>query len=119
MDRQPLPIGAQLRKRNLKDSKDTDSTNGQKTEVKVSSIDEEIARLEAELMNSDVDGESDEESDESSSNRSDNASVEMIDGLVAIKSDSGEILALKSSLEGTHICIHSHLFIHMRTYFVF
>lgn len=66
--------------------------------VKVSTLDDDIARLEAELNASSSDSDSDSDSGSSDSG-SEEGSMEG-EGVVAVKSDTGEVVVLKSLLDG-------------------
>ena len=96
-----IPIGARLRRQKQQPVDVRSSGKSNVPLVKVSSLDEDIAKLEAELNENNSDS-SDSGEDSSGGNDSDTSSVveDINDGLVAVKSSSGEILALKSALDG-------------------
>ena len=99
--RKILPIGARLRKEGKSEQpvQSTAIDTSVHIPVKVKSIDDDIARLEAELNGADS-GSDDSESTSDSSKSSNSSTEEIGDSVVAVKNESGEVVVLKSSLDG-------------------
>ena len=105
-----LPIGMRNRKQNLMNQKDTTSTDDTQLNtikndhrVAVCSLDADIKRLEAEMSASDTIS----DSDYSDTDDNEDARQTEIgdDGIVKVKGKKGEIVALKSSLDGKNILL--------------
>lgn len=94
-----IPIGAKLRLQRITASTLSKSAEpNQKEAVTVRSLDDEIARLEAELNAGS--GSDPTESDKDESEDSEAMETEETAGVVAVKSSTGRVLALKSALDG-------------------
>lgn len=102
--RKMLPIGARLRKEGKGERPEASSARDTSTHapVKVKSLEDDIARLEAELNG--AGSHSDDSGSASDSNDYSDASSEggMPDSVVAVKNESGEVVVLKSTLDGMH-----------------
>lgn len=94
-------ISARLRRQQQQDEKTKSKTTSSGMAVRVTSLDDDIARLEAQLLaGSGSDGSDSEDSYSGSEVSYDGATGENGKGVVAIKNESGEVLILKSAIDG-------------------